>query len=337
MPNIFAAEPKEATDALNKLSDNVFNGQSILTLLICLGIALLLGRIMAHAIRYAVHRIGTEADRSQNLSTVNRLRRIETYMIMGSALLRTALIILAVYIWWIIEHPTGQPTALIGASALTAILVGGVLSPVLRDMAAGSFMMAEQWYGVGDYIKIEPFPNIEGVVERVTLRSTRIRALNGEIVWINNQNIQGVRLAPKGIRTLALELFVDNEAAGYKLIEMANKRLPIGQLLVITPLYVVASDKVGDNLWHITALGETAPGREWLIQESAVELIKSLDEKSKKPVIAHGPLARDADKIAERSFKRTIQNARKRPVPRKNLAKTVKKTVVKKQSVKKKS
>ena len=149
---------------------------------------------------------------------------------------------------------------------------------------------------------------------------------------MNNQHIQAVRLAPKGIRTLALELFVDNEQAGMKLIEKANRRLPIGPLLVITPLEIISSDKVGDSLWHITATAETAPGREWLIQDSAVELIKWMDEQNKKPIIAHGPLPRDADQIAELSFKRTIQNARKKPTPRKPLVtkQTIKNSVKKK-------
>jgi hypothetical protein len=176
-------------------------------------------------------------------------------------------------------------------------------------------MMAEQWYGVGDVIRIVPF-EIEGVVERVTLRSTRIRALNGEIIWMSNQNIAGVQVTPKGIRTLALELFVDDPKAGERLIERSNKRLPLGPLLVVTPLTVVSNEQVGEKLWHITAIAETAPGREWLIEKSAVEAIQKLDQAGKQSVIAHGPLFRNADPTAEKSFRRTIANARKRPKPR---------------------
>ena len=191
--------------------------------------------------------------------------------------------------------------------------------PILRDFVFGSFMMAEQWYGVGDYIKVEPFWEVEGVVERVTLRSTKIRALNGEVVWMGNQSITGVHVTPKGIRTIGLELFVDNAEAGEKLVEKANRRLPTGPLLVVTPLTIVSTEKVGENLWHITAIGETAPGREWLIEKSAVEIIQWMDSQSKKPVIAHGPLARYADPAAERSFRRTIQNGRKRPIPKRSV------------------
>jgi hypothetical protein len=147
----------------------------------------------------------------------------------------------------------------------------------------------------------------------VTLRSTRIRGLNGEIIWVSNQNIQAVRLAPKGIRTMALEVFVTDLKAGERLIKLTNQRLPVGPLLVVSTLEVVSSEKVGDSLWHITAIGETAPAREWLIEKSAVELIKALDQSSKTPTLAHGPLARFADPIADRRFVRTITNASKKP------------------------
>ena len=54
--------------------------------------------------------------------------------------------------------------------------------PLLRDITTGSVMIAERWYGVGDYIIAEPFLNIQGVVEQVSLRSTKLRGLSGEVV-----------------------------------------------------------------------------------------------------------------------------------------------------------
>ena len=277
----------------------------------CVGAALLLGRFIAFILRKIVNAIGTSADRSQNLSTVNRLRRYETMIVLSIAVIRTGLVLFSLYFWWLIDHPYGQPTALIGASALLIVLISASLGPVLRDIASGSAMMAEQWYGVGDHVRIEPFMDMQGVVERVTLRSTRIRGLNGEVIWVNNQAIQGVRIAPKGIRTIALEMFVSDVKAGERLVAATNRRLPTGPLLLVSPLQVVETAEVGEKLWQITAVAETAPGREWLMENSAVELIKSLDAERAKPVIEHGPLARYADTEADKRFRRTITNARK--------------------------
>lgn len=307
--------------ALRYISETYFNLHAIITLILCVGIALIVGRGIAAVLRRVVNRIGARADRSENLRTVNRLRRYETYIVLSIAVIRTVLVLFALYFWWLLDHPYGQPTALIGASALLIVFMSASLGPILRDIASGSVMMAEQWYGVGDHVRIEPFMDMQGVVERVTLRSTKIRGLNGEVIWLNNQNIQGVRITPKGIRTIALELFVTDLAAGEKLVSDTNKRLPAGPLLLVSPLVVVETAEVGENLWQITAIGETAPGREWLIENSATELIHALDEKRSKPVIAHGPLARYADSEADKRFRRTITNARKRPTPKKRVVK----------------
>lgn len=303
-------------DIYQKTAHTLFNARSIIVLVVALAVSFILGRFLATVLRRVVASIGRQADKSQNLRTVNQLRRYETYIVLSIALIRTFLVLAALYFWWIFTHPAGQPTAIIGASALAVIIISGALSPVLRDIASGAFMMAEQWYGVGDHIRVEPFADLQGVVERVTLRSTRIRGLTGEVIWISNQNIQGVRVSPKGIRTLALEMFVDDLVAGKRLLTLTNQRLPIGPLLVVSPLETISAEKVGDSLWHITAIAETAPGREWLIENSAVELIKWLDEQNKTQVLAHGPLARYADSEAERRFARTIRNARKPTAPK---------------------
>ncbi len=312
---------QSGSNTLKAIGENFFNFESLLTFAICVGIALIIGHLVAAILRRAVNTIGASADKSTNLTTVNRLRRYETFLVLSIAIIRTGLVLFAIYFWWLLDHPNSQPTALIGASALLIILISASLGPILRDVAAGSVMMAEQWYGVGDHVRIEPFVDMQGVVERVTLRSTRIRSLNGEVMWVNNQHIQGVKIAPKGIRTIALELFVNDSKKGEKLVIDTNRRLPAGPLLVVSPLQTVEVAEVGENLWHITAIAETAPGREWLIEQSAVDLIKTLNEENKTTVIEHGPLARYADSEADKRFKRTITNARKQPRVKKHTAK----------------
>jgi small conductance mechanosensitive channel len=314
MPNVSLQNGK---DVLTYIFDTYFNFHAIISLILCLVVGLLLGRIIASLLRKVVAIIGARADKTQDLQVVNRLRRYETYLVLSIALIRVGIVLVSLYFWWLLEHPYGQPTALIGASAILLLLLSASLGPILRDVASGSAMMIEQWYGVGDHVKIEPFADMQGIVERVTLRSTRIRTLNGEIIWVNNQSIQGIRITPKGIRRIALEIFVTNLKKGQQLVKNANDRLPNGQLLMVSPLQIVEETAVGESLWHITAIGETAPGREWLIERAAVDLIKEMDEQSTTPIIAHGPLARYADVEAEQKFKRTMTNARKRPVAKK--------------------
>jgi hypothetical protein len=308
---------EKSQSTIERLNSTIFNIGSLSLLIFVLLVAYFLGRFIATLLRRLTTAIGRQADRAENLQRVNSLRRIETLIVLSIAIVRTLLIALAVYFWWSYEHPFNQPTAIIGASAVIAIILGGALSPLLRDLASGSVMMAEHWFGVGDHVRIEPFMDVQGVVERVTLRSTRIRGLNGEVVWINNQNIQAVRITPRGIRTIALELFVTDIDKGHRLIEQANTRLPSGSLMVVSPLTIMTSSEAGHNIWHITAIAETAPGREWLVEKYAIDVINEIDgEENKESILLNAPIARYADGDAERKFARTIHNARKKPSKR---------------------
>lgn len=311
---------QQTKGVLDGVSRSLLSGRSVLTFIIAMTVAVVLGRIIAAIMRRFARAVSRTADKVQDLKEVNRLRRIETLIILGVALIRMLLVILALYFWWVYAHPNQQPTALIGASALAVIIAGGAVGPILRDLAYGGVMMAEHWYGVGDYVRIEPFAELQGVVERVTLRSTRIRGLSGEVIWLNNQNIQGVRVLTKGVRTIAIELFVSDLEEGLKLIEAASMRLPAGPLMVVRPLHIMNKIKVAPRLWHITTVGETAPGREWLLEDYAKRILQELDEEwHPTPVLQTDPIVRDADSEADQRFARTVQNARKSSLQRRHL------------------
>lgn len=324
MVTIFAAaELSQAVDqskeVLDKIANTFFNAESLLTFVIAISIAVIVGRILAAIMRRFTRMLANRADKTQDLNQVNRLRRIETLTILGTAMVRMFLVIIAIYVWWVVGHPNQQPTALVSATALTVIVAGATIAPILRDLAYGGVMMAEHWFGVGDHIRLEPFADLQGVVERVTLRSTKIRGLNGEVIWVANQNIQGVRVAPKGVRTIAIDLFVSNLKLAMKLIEETNLRLPSGPLMVVRPLHIMDKTQVAPKLWHIVAIGETAPGREWLLEDYALRIMKEQEEEHKVKVLENDPIARYADSVAERRFARTVQNATKSSLQRKQL------------------
>jgi hypothetical protein len=302
--------------AFEQVSDSLITKESLSVLVGSVIMALIIGRIVTIILRRVTRMLGRAADRTEDLNRVNQLRRAETLIVLTIPLARTILIIFALYVWWVYTHDNQETTALLGASALLTIILSGALFNTLRDVASGSVMMVEHWYGVGDHIQIEPFAGAQGIVERVTLRSTRIRKVNGEILWINNKDIAGVSLTPKGVHTIAIELFAKDEAIATKLINDTNMRLPQDGLSVVNPLTIMTVGKIGANLWHLTAICEVAPGREWLIEKFAIEIMKELDEK--KPVLVHEPISRYADSDAERRFARTISNARKTHVQHQN-------------------
>lgn len=308
---------QQSSNVFKQISNSLFTGNSLVILLIALVVSSVLGKVVSIFLRRLSRGFGRRADAATDLATVNHFRRWETWTILSIAVARVILVVLGLYFWWAYIHPNNKPSGVIGASAIIVLLLSGVFSPLLRDFAFGGGMMAEHWFGVGDLITIEPFTNIQGVVERITLRSTRIRGLNGEVIWIANQNIAGVRIAQKGVWTLAIELFVTDPKRAEALIERANDLLPTGPSLLARQLTIMTLDQRADDLWHITVIGETAPGRQWLIEKTAIDLLQKLDEKSKKPILLSEPVARYADNDTERQFARAVRNAKKtRRTPR---------------------
>lgn len=298
-----------ATTTLEKLADSFLNMRTLGVLLFCILTAILVGRFVTYLLRKAVRRTGFRADVENNPIKAAKLRRTETMLVLSMALIRAALLVFALYFAWLWLHPNQQPTAIIGASALIIVLVSTTLGPILRDISAGTVMMAEQWYGVGDHISIEPFANTAGVVERVTLRSTRLRGLNGETIWLNNQHIQGIKVAPRGVRRIAIDVFVSDVRAGRKLMNQISKQLPQEKMMVTSPLKVIATEKMTSSLWRVTAIGEVPPGREWLLEDFAIKMLKEADNNQEHQIIIHGPLARHADPQAEARFARAVRKS----------------------------
>jgi small conductance mechanosensitive channel len=204
--------------------------------------------------------------------------------------------------------------AAIGAGAFFIVIAGQTVGIILRDLTAGSIMITEGWFKIGDFIKIEPFWDVAGVVERFTLRSTRLRSLSGEIIWVHNQHITGVHVTPRGVRTMAVEIFVFDKERGEKAVQRLIDGLPKGKTMLAKPLKIIASEKWQDSIWRITVIGQTPPGRDWLIQEYFISAIKDLDKGKRKAdkLLAHAPFARFADPDAERKFNRAVRVAQEK-------------------------
>jgi small conductance mechanosensitive channel len=77
---------------------------------------------------------------------------------------------------------------------------------IVQDLLAGFFVVAERQYGFGDLIRISPLGDSGGVlgtVEEVTLRVTRLRTVNGEVVFIpNGQIVQVTNLSREWARSV---------------------------------------------------------------------------------------------------------------------------------------
>jgi hypothetical protein len=258
------------------------------------------------AIEIATPRVSLRADTITTSDNVLRLRRIETFVSLGLTVVRVLVIAAAfVFAWRLTDHGSG-PVALIGVGTVAIILASATVVPLLRDVTYGFIMMAERWYNVGDHVVVEPFPGTGGVVERVSLRSTKLRSVNGEAIWIHHQHVQGMRVTSAASHPLALEVFVNNPKLGRTVIEDAIKIIPSSPTTIPQPLAISEIKQVDDKIWRITAICEVTPFREWIIEKFAIKVIMKTDELTgKPPTIIHGPIVYYADATAEKRYRRS--------------------------------
>lgn len=284
--------------------------RSILLLVVSLVFAFFISRWLAQIIIRFAQFIALRSDTTTDEVKAIKLRRVETYLSVSIALVRVLAVVVIGILTWNLLSPTARnnsSVAAIGASAFFVVLAGGTIGTLLRDVTSGATMIAEGWFNVGDHIKVEPFMSVAGVVQRVTLRSTKIRALNGEVIWLHNQHIQGVHVTPRAVRNMTVDVLINHEEKGMKLINKVATAIPVQTTLLVRKLRVGPAQPWGDAMWRVRITGQTPPGREWLIEDFFVNLLIEEDKKFKHRIIVHKPMAHYSDPEAEKNFRRAVR------------------------------
>lgn len=299
----------QTLEIIESIGDDLFNFRTIAVIAITIIVTVILVKALSLINAKLLKALLSHSENVNDSEKHLNIRRTETWMNIVLAIAQILIITFAIYIVWRLLSPTNTPIAVIGASAFFFVLAGGTISPLLRDYTVGSLMILEKWYGVGDVVKIEPFADVQGVVEKLTLRSTKIRSLGGEVTWVHNQNITAVKVKYHATSNIAIDVFVNDKEKALKLLKGILDIIPKGPLLVIDGLEITDIEELNERIWRIELSGKTIPGREWLIDKFAVEAIKEADaqDKDSDKIIIYGPITRYIDQAAEKRFKRALK------------------------------
>ena len=134
--------------------------RSVLILVASIVVAYILSKFLADGIIKIAQMVSARSDKESNEEKLIRLRQVETYLSVTVAVIRAAVVAVVAYVVWRLISPVANSgAAAIGASAFFIVFAGQTLGMVLRDITAGAIMIIEQWFNVGDFVKIEPFIN----------------------------------------------------------------------------------------------------------------------------------------------------------------------------------
>jgi small-conductance mechanosensitive channel len=228
-------------------------------------LAIALGRVLKSFSRRLEER---HPDEERELA---RLRRRETALVLVATAIPyiTGIIVLVVIADFFV--PLG--TAALGGTAFVTIIIGFAAQRFLMDVVAGTLIVFERWYAVGDFVMVEPIKT-SGLVEQFSLRTTVLRSLNGDRAYVPNSQIIAAIRSPRGYRSYRIELITNDPDEARRAVDAAGRRAPAGEARFLRPPHVIEVRELGEDAWLVRGRADVAPTMEWLAEEYLRTAIK---------------------------------------------------------------
>ncbi|MFZ5945009.1 MAG: mechanosensitive ion channel family protein [Bacillota bacterium] len=174
-------------------------------------------------------------------------RRVETLSKLLKSLLSYALYFIAIItILDIFQVPIASVLA---GAGIVGLAVGFGAQNLVKDIISGFFIIFEDLYAVGEYIKIgDKF----GMVEEIGLKTTKIRAWTGELFMIPNGSVEQVTNYNRGSMRSVLEIgiaYEENIDNAVRVIENACEK-------VYEEMKEIIDEK--PNVMGVTALADSS-------------------------------------------------------------------------------
>ena len=246
-------------------------GNGLEIVLLVLG-AMLLTRFAAWLRAMITDRIDANARESDALV---RSEAAKHRAALAQVLTWTALVIVYVITALQVLDRLGVPiTGLVAPAAVVGVALGFGAQRLVQDLLAGFFIIAERQYGFGDLISIAGIGipgGVVGTVEDVTLRMTKIRTANGEVIITPNGSIaQLTNLSRDWARAVVDVPFPPSVDIGHvsEILRQVGREVfdddeLHAQLLDEPSVMGVQSIEV-DQI-HVRIVARTLPGRQFLV------------------------------------------------------------------------
>ena len=155
-------------------------------IVLIVGLAMLLARIGARALRRSVRAVRARAPRAA--TSVRAEQRASTLGDVLASLVRAVVWIIALLM--ILDEVGLNLAPLLAGAGIAGIAIGFGAQSLVKDVLSGLFILLEDQYGVGDVVTLTD--GATGTVEDITLRVSRVRATDGTVWFVPNGEIRKV-------------------------------------------------------------------------------------------------------------------------------------------------
>lgn len=172
---------------------------------------------------------------------------------------------------------------LLAGAGILGVALGFGAQTIVKDFLAGFFIVAENHYRVGDVVQVNQ--GIAGVVERVTIRETVLRDLDGMVHHVPNGSIDIATNMTMGYAGINLDIGVSYDTdldQAEKIINDVGRELSQDEdwsdNIINAPEFLRVDD-FGESDIVIKIVGKTIPMKQWAVTgELRRRLKKAFDQ-----------------------------------------------------------
>ena len=275
MPNVMAWAPVSGDESVvsrwTRLSD--WLGTSGVKIVVILVVAAIATQVVTFIARRQARRLTAERHRNSGPSGTAAVGAHREALVGAVRWAINFSIVFVAVIWVLIELHL-PAAALVPLASVVAAGLGFGAQQIVGDVLAGIFILSERQFGVGDLVRVGPMTMIgwvEGHVEEVTLRVTKLRTLDGDLVTVANgelrQTMNASRDWARMIVIVPLDRDVDLErvAARLDIVGSGLAADPAFAPLLLEGPSVSGVDDLGTQAVQLRMSGRTLPAQQWKV------------------------------------------------------------------------
>lgn len=164
-------------------------------------------------------------------------------------------------------------TSILAAAGVGGIAIGLGAQSLIRDVISGFFIVMEDQYAVGDVITID---GLNGTVEELGLRMTKLRNFNGDLCVIPNGEIKKVINHTRGKKAIIVDIPVSYGERTGRVVEIAEetcKNVAREYEGVVDKLEILGITELGKGSFNLRIYGTAQPNTQGEIERKIRELI----------------------------------------------------------------
>lgn len=172
---------------------------------------------------------------------------------------------------------------LIAGASVVGVALGFGAQSLVKDIISGLFIIMENQYRVGDVVDLE---SAVGKVERITLRVTVLRDLDGIVHHVPNGTINRTSNYSKDYSGINLNIGIGYENDVDQAIEIINRvglslsKDPEWQDKIIEPPSFLRVDSLADNSVDLKLTGKVYPLEQWAVTGEMRKRLKTEFDKA---------------------------------------------------------